>query len=138
MKLRYTVMMYTRANILARQELDRQQNQVVGQPVVEAALATTSSSRHSSQNMLTLEHAMDLEDSLASLPFRGHTAQPTIAKMSGQRQQATTRRGRLGFHASRTAPAMRRQNSPGAEGCFLLKKESKQAQWLLHVPVRIF
>jgi len=31
-------MMYTRANTLARQELDRQQNQVVGQPVVEAAL----------------------------------------------------------------------------------------------------
>jgi len=72
--------------------------------------------------MTTLEHAMDLEDSLASLPFRGCTAQPTIAKMSGQREQGTTRRGRLGFHASRTAPAMRRQNSPSAEGCFLLKK----------------
>jgi len=71
---------------------------------------------------------MDLEDSLTSLPFRGWTAQPTIAKMSGQREQATTRRGHLGFHASRTAAAMRRQNSPGAEGCFLLKKESKQAQ----------
>jgi len=42
MKLRYAVMMYTRANTLARQELDRQQNQVVGQPVVEAALAKTS------------------------------------------------------------------------------------------------
>jgi len=51
MKLRYAVMMYTRANTLARQELDRQQNQVVGLPVVEAALAKTSSSRQSSQNM---------------------------------------------------------------------------------------
>jgi len=125
MKLRYAAMMYTRANTLARQELDRQQNQVVGQPVVEAALAKTSSSRQSSQNMRTLEHVMDLEDSLASHPFRGLTAQPTIAKMSGQREQATTHRGRLGFHASRTAPAMRRQKRPGDEGCSLLKKESK-------------
>ena len=116
-------MMYTRANTLARQEWDRQQNQVVGQPVVEAAFAKTSSSRQSSQNMPTLEHAMDLEDSLASQPFRGRTAQPTIAKMSGKREQATTRRGRLGFHASRTAPAMRRQDSPGAEGYFLLKRK---------------
>jgi hypothetical protein len=57
--------------------LDRQQNQAVGQQVVEAALAKTSSSRQSSQNMLTLKHAMDLEDSLASQPFRGRTAQPT-------------------------------------------------------------
>jgi len=130
MKLRYAAMMYMRANTLARQELDQQQNQVVGQPVGEAALAKTSSSRQSSQNMPTLEHAMHLEDNLASQPFRGRTAQRTIAKMSGQREQATTRRGRLGFHA---ALAMRRQNSPGAEGCFLLKKESKQAQWLLHM-----
>jgi len=38
-KLRYAVMMYTRANTLAQQELDQQQNQVVGQPVVEAVLA---------------------------------------------------------------------------------------------------
>jgi len=83
--------------------------------------------------MPTLEHAIDLEDSLASLPFRGRKVQPTRAKMSGQREQATTRRRHLGFHASRTAQAMRRQNSPGAEGCFLLKKESKQAQWLLHM-----
>jgi len=118
-------MMYTCANTLARQELDQQQNQVVGQPVVEAALAKTSSSRQSSQNMPTLEPAMDLEDSLTSQPFRGRTVQPTIAKMNGQREQATTRRGRLGFHASRRAPAIRRQDSPGAEGCFLLKKESK-------------
>jgi len=59
-----------------------------------------SSSRQSSQNMLTLEHAMDLEDSLASLPFRGCTALHTIVKMSGQREQTTTRRGRLVFHAS--------------------------------------
>jgi len=79
MKLRYAAMMYTRANTLARQEWDRQQNQVVGQPVVEAAFAKTSSSRQSSQNMPTLEHAMDLEDSHASQPFRGRTAQPTIA-----------------------------------------------------------
>jgi len=83
--------------------------------------------------MPTLEHAKDLEDSLASQPFRGRTAQPTIAKMSVQREQATTHQGRLSFHASRTAPAMRRQNSPGAEGCFLLKKDSKQAEWLLHM-----
>jgi len=125
MKLRFAVMMYTHANTLrvARQELDRQQNQLVGQPAVEAALTKTSSSRQSSQNMPTLEHAMDLEDSLASQPFRGRTAQPTIAKMSGQREQATTRRGRLGFHAFRTAPGMRRQDSPSAEDCFLLKKE---------------
>jgi len=133
MKLRYAAMMYTRANTLARQVLDRQENQVVGQPVVEAALAKTSSSRQSSQNMPTLEHAMDLEDSLASLPFRRRTVHPTVAKMSGHREQATTRRGRLGFHTSRTAQAMRHQNSPGAEGCFLLKKESKQARWLLHM-----
>jgi len=79
MKLRYLVMMYTRANTLALQECDGQQNQVVGQQVVEAALAKTSSSRQSSQNMQTLEHAMDLEDSLASQPFRGRTTQPTIA-----------------------------------------------------------
>jgi len=39
MKVRYVVMLYTRANTLARQELDWQQNQVVGEPVVEAALA---------------------------------------------------------------------------------------------------
>jgi len=97
MKLGYAVMMYTRANTLARQKLDRQ-NQVVGQLVVEAAFAKTSSSRQSSQNMLTLEHVMDLVDSLASQPFRGRTAQPTRAKMSGKREQATTRRGRLGFH----------------------------------------
>ena len=70
MKLRYAAMMYTRANTLARQELDRQQNQVVGQPVVKAALAKTSSSRQSSQNMPTLEHAMDL----ARQPLRGRTA----------------------------------------------------------------
>ena len=69
-------MMYTRANTLARQELDQQQNQVVGQPVVEAALAKTSSSRQSSHTMLTLEHCMDLEQILASQPFRGRTAQP--------------------------------------------------------------
>jgi len=81
---------------------------VLGQPVVETALAKTSSSRQFSQNMPTLEHAMDLVDSLASQPFRGRTAQPTIAKMSGEREQATTRRGRLGFHASRTGTAMRR------------------------------
>jgi len=79
MKLRYAVMMYTRANTLAGQESDWQQNQVVGQLGVEAALAKTSSSREFSQNMQTLEHAMDLEDSLASQPFRGRTAQPTIA-----------------------------------------------------------
>jgi len=79
MTLRYAVMMYTRANTLAGQELDWQQNQVVGQLLVEAALAKTSSSRQSSQNMQTLEHAMDLEDSLASQLFRGRTAQPTIA-----------------------------------------------------------
>jgi len=78
-------MMYTRANTLAQQKLDRQQNQVVGQPEVEVALAKTSSSRQSSQNMPTLEHTKDLEDSLASQPFRDCTAQPTIAKMSGQR-----------------------------------------------------
>jgi len=83
MKLRYAAMMYTRAYTLARQELDRRQNQVIGQPEVEAALAKTSSSRQTSQNMPTLEHAKDLEDSLASQPFRGRTAQPTIAKMSG-------------------------------------------------------
>jgi len=118
-------MVYTRANTLARQELDWQQNQVVGQPVVEAALAKTSSSRQSSQNMPTLEHCMDLEDSLARQPFRDRTAQPTIAKMSSKREQATTRRGRLGFHASRTAPALRRQDSSGAEGCFLLKKRKQ-------------
>jgi len=70
MKLRYAAMMYTHANTLARQELDRQQNQVVGQPVVKAALAKTSSSRQSSQNMPTLEHAMDL----ARQPLRGRTA----------------------------------------------------------------
>ena len=79
MKLRYAAMMYTRANTLARQELDRQQNQVVGQPVVKAALDKTSSSRQSSQIMQTLEHAMDLKDSLTSQPFRGRPAQPTIA-----------------------------------------------------------
>ena len=39
MKLGYAVMLYTRANTLARQELDWHQNQVVGEPVVEAALA---------------------------------------------------------------------------------------------------
>ena len=38
-KPRYAAMMYTRAKTLARQELDWQQNQVVGQPVVEGALA---------------------------------------------------------------------------------------------------
>jgi len=50
MKLRYAVRIYTSANKLARQELDWQQNQVVGQPMVEAALAKTSLSRQSSQN----------------------------------------------------------------------------------------
>jgi len=115
------------------QEWGWQQNQVVGQLVVEAALAKTSSSRQSSQNMLTLEHVMDLEDSLASQPFRGRTVQPTIAKISSQRVQATTRQGRLVLDASRTALVMRRQNSPGAEGCVLVKKESKQAEWLLHM-----
>jgi len=74
-------------------DLDQQYNQVVGQPVVEATLAKTSSSRQSSQNMLTLEHAMDFEDSLTSQSFRGRTVQPTIAKMSSQREQATTRWG---------------------------------------------
>ena len=77
MKLGYAVMMYTRANTLARQKLDRQ-NQVVGQLVVEAAFAKTSSSRQSSQNMLTLEHVMDLVDSLASQPFRGRTASVVV------------------------------------------------------------
>jgi len=84
-------MMYTRANILGLQELDRQQNQVVGQLVVEAALAKTSSSRQSSQNMKTLEYCMDLEDSLASQPFRGRTAQPARAKMRGKREQGKAR-----------------------------------------------
>jgi len=49
--------------------LDWQQDHVVGQLVVEAVLAKTSSSRQSSQNMPTLEHCMDLEDSLTSQPF---------------------------------------------------------------------
>jgi len=106
MKLRYAAMMYTRADTLGWQEWDRQQNQVVGQPVVEAALAKTSSSRQSSQNMPTLEHAMDLEDSLASQPFRDRTA--PYNRMSGKREQATTRRGHLSPHASRTAPAIKR------------------------------
>jgi len=174
MKLRYVVMLYKRAKTLAQQELDWQQNQVAGGGGSDHP---KSLSTHSSQNMQTLEHAMELIhngpddsdfvpaarkarrldvhkqpaalfmhplpicllrrpagglstafrsrllDSLDSLPFRGCTAQTTIAKMSCQREQATSRRGRLGFHASRTGPAMRRQNSPCAEG-YLERKQT--------------
>jgi len=102
MKLRYAVMMYTRANTLAWQELDRQQNQVVGQPMVEAALAKTSSSRQSSQNMPTLEHCMDLEDSLAS--------QHSTAYNCKDERQART-----GHNTLRASRLPRLQNSPGDE-----------------------
>jgi len=102
-------------------------------------LVQTVLSEHTDRR--TLEHAMDLEDSLTSQPFRGRTAQPTIAKMSGQREQATTRRGRLGFHASRTAPAMRRQDSPALRAASFLKRKENRRNgcciWDAYLPVRI-
>ena len=42
MKLRYALMMYTRAKTLSQQELDPQQDQACGQLVVGAALAKTT------------------------------------------------------------------------------------------------
>jgi len=89
MKLRYTAMMYTRAKTLARQELDQQQDQVGGQPVVEAALAKTSSSRQSSQNMPTMEHCMDLEEALPASHSRPHST----AYNSKDERQARTGKG---------------------------------------------
>jgi len=64
MKLRYAAMLYTRAKTLARQELDWQQNQVAGGG---GRTRPKSSSTHSSQNMPTSEHAMELEDTMVPM-----------------------------------------------------------------------
>jgi len=61
MKLRYAVMLYTRAKTLAPQELNWQHNQVASGG---GHSCPTGSSTNSSQNMLTSEHAMELEDTM--------------------------------------------------------------------------
>jgi len=59
MKLRYAAMLYTRAKTLFRKELDWQHKQVAGGG---GRARPKGSSTHSSENMPTSEHAMELED----------------------------------------------------------------------------